>query len=97
MNKRIKKKLEKNIYKRIKTKSLTINKGDIVFASADMEQFAVNELYDIYCTIASVARKYGAETVFMPKFISIDKLTEQDIIQMESVIKLYREKENKNG
>lgn len=97
MNKRIKKKIEKNLRAQIKAKSLTIHKGDIVFATADMEQFTVNELYDIYCTIASVVRKYGGETVFMPKFIDIDKLTEQDIIQMESVIKLYREKENKNG
>lgn len=94
MNKRIKKKMKKNIYKRIKTKTLTINKGDIVFASADMEQFAVNDLYDAYCAIDTVVRKYGGETVFMPKFINIDKLTDEEVARLEDIIKRYKELHN---
>lgn len=95
MNKRIKKKIEKSLKNRLRTKSLTVHNGDIILLQSNMTDYNPNEMYDMFCTVSNFFKKYGCDILFMHNEFDISKLDDKTVEVLEDAIKIY--KENKNG
>lgn len=85
MNRRILKKMNKATKNRLK--KLPLNEGDTIVARVDMDAYDPHDLYELFNIMNRMAKARGCHLWVVPKEIDIDKLTEEEVEVLKSMIK----------
>lgn len=85
MNRRIQKKMNKATKNHLK--KLYLREGDTVVARVDMDAYDPYDLYELFNAMNPIAKARGCHLWVMPKEIDIEKLTEEKVEVLKSMIK----------